>query len=53
MLVYLPRNVAALAKVAARYEHARDSATCHVHVVTSPDGLYRAEATDGRRLASA
>jgi hypothetical protein len=51
MLLYLPRNVAPLSKVVARAEHYRYGATCHIHVVAHPNGLYRAEATDGRRLA--
>lgn len=49
MPLYFPRNVAGLAALVARdpgrYSYAA------VHVLDPGDGLYRLEATDGRRLA--
>ena len=50
MIVYLPRNLASLSRLAARTEHTRFGATNNLHVLANPNGLYRAEATDGHRL---
>jgi hypothetical protein len=49
MALYLPRNLAALATVAAK-ENPRYAVT-GVRVLDPDDGTYRLEATDGRRLA--
>ncbi|HKI37988.1 MAG TPA: hypothetical protein VKA46_39405 [Gemmataceae bacterium] len=49
MPVFLHRNLAALAGVAAR-EPSRYAANA-LHVLDPGDGTYRVEATDGKRLA--
>lgn len=49
MLMNLPRNLAALCKVATR-EDLKFATTC-IHLLDEGNGLYRAEATDGRVLA--
>jgi hypothetical protein len=51
MLVYLPRNLAALTTLACRHEHPRFAATQGIRVLDQRNGLYRAEVTDGRRAA--
>jgi hypothetical protein len=48
MLVFIPRSLCALKRVAAKAEHARYGATQGIRI-TLASGLYRAEATDGRR----
>jgi hypothetical protein len=48
MLLFIPRSVCALKRVAAKSEHARFGATQGIRIILAP-GLYRAEATDGRR----
>jgi hypothetical protein len=48
MLLFIPRSLCALKRVAAKAEHARFGATQGIRI-TSTSGLYRAEATDGRR----
>jgi hypothetical protein len=48
MLLFIPRSLCALKRVAAKAEHARFGATQGIRF-TSASGLYRAEATDGRR----
>jgi len=48
MLLFIPRSLCALKRVAAKAEHARYGATTGIRV-TLASGLYRAEATDGRR----
>jgi hypothetical protein len=47
MLLFIPRSLCALKRVAARQEHARYGATQGIRI-TLASGLYRAEATDGR-----
>jgi hypothetical protein len=48
MLLFIPRSLCALKRVAAKAEHARFGATQGIRIVLR-SGLYRAEATDGRR----
>jgi hypothetical protein len=48
MLLFIPRSLCALKRVAAKAEHARYGATTDIRI-TLASGLYRAEATDGRR----
>src|SRR5687768_1976233 len=48
MLLFIPRSLCALKRVAAKSEHARFGATTGIRITLAP-GLYRAEATDGRR----
>jgi hypothetical protein len=48
MLLFIPRSLCALKRVAAKAEHARYGATQGIRI-TLASGLYRAEATDGRR----
>jgi hypothetical protein len=48
MLVFIPRSLCALKRVAAKTEHARFGATQGIRIALA-SGLYRAEATDGRR----
>jgi DNA polymerase III sliding clamp (beta) subunit (PCNA family) len=48
-MLFLPKNVAALAQIAAT-EATRYTLAC-VRVIACPGGWYRLEATDGRRLA--
>jgi hypothetical protein len=48
MLLFIPRSLCALKRVAAKAEHARYGATTGIRI-TLTSGLYRAEATDGRR----
>jgi hypothetical protein len=48
MLLFIPRSLCALKRVAARYEHAKFGATQGIRIALR-SGLYRAEATDGRR----
>jgi len=48
MLLFIPRSLCALKRVAAKAEHARYGATTGIRI-TLASGLYRAEATDGRR----
>jgi len=51
MLMNLPRNLAALCKVAAKEQNQRFEAMSSVHLLDQGNGLYRAEATDGRVAA--
>ena len=48
MLLFIPRSLCALKRVAAKAEHARFGATQGIRIALAA-GLYRAEATDGRR----
>jgi hypothetical protein len=48
MLLFIPRSLCALKRVAAKAEHARFGATQGIRIALR-SGLYRAEATDGRR----
>ena len=48
MFLFIPRALCALKRLVARTEHARYGATTGIHFWTA-DGMYRAEATDGRR----
>ena len=48
MLLFIPRSLCALKRVAAKTEHARFGATQGIRIALT-SGLYRAEATDGRR----
>jgi hypothetical protein len=48
MLLFIPRSLCALKRVAAKVEHARYSATQGIRIALA-SGVYRAEATDGRR----
>src|SRR5262245_51915752 len=48
MLLFIPRSLCALKRVAAKAEHARFGATQGIRIAMKP-GLYRAEATDGHR----
>src|SRR5262245_41993461 len=48
MLLFLPRSLCALKRVAAKAEHHRYGATQGIRIALTA-GLYRAEATDGRR----
>jgi hypothetical protein len=48
MLLFIPRSLCALKRVAAKSEHARFGATQGIRIALA-SGLYRAEATDGRR----
>jgi hypothetical protein len=48
MLLFIPRSLCALKRVAAKAEHARYGATQGIRISVA-SGLYRAEATDGRR----
>jgi len=52
MLLFIPRSLCALKRVAAKAEHARYGATQGIRI-TLASGLYRAEATDGRRAVIA
>jgi hypothetical protein len=52
MLLFIPRSLCALKRVAAKAEHARYGATQGIRI-TLASGLYRAEATDGRRAVVA
>ncbi len=49
MILFLPRNLALLSRVVSRSEHHQFSATTNIRVEAKPNGLYRAEAMDGRR----
>ena len=46
----LPPNLAALTRLVAKNQHSRFGATTGVHLSTTADGGFRAEATDGRVL---
>src|SRR5262245_57163907 len=48
MLLFIPRSLCALKRVAAKSEHARFGATQGIRIALR-SGLCRAEATDGRR----
>jgi hypothetical protein len=48
MLLFIPRSLCALKRVAAKAEHARFGATQGIRIALR-SGLYRAEATDGRQ----
>jgi hypothetical protein len=48
MLLFIPRSLCALKRVAAKAEHHRFGATQGIRIALRR-GLYRAEATDGRR----
>src|SRR4029079_6905205 len=48
MLAFIPRSLCALKRVAAKSDHPRFSATQGIRIALR-SGLYRAEATDGRR----
>ena len=48
MLLFIPRSLCALKRVAAKAEHSRFGATQGIRI-TLTSGLYRAEATDGHR----
>lgn len=48
MYLFIPRSLCALKRMVAKSEHARFGATTGIHLWTA-DGMYRAEATDGRR----
>jgi hypothetical protein len=48
MLLFIPRSLCALKHVAAKAEHARFGATQGIRIALR-SGLYRAEASDGRR----
>src|SRR5918995_711979 len=48
MLLFIPRSLCALKRVAAKSEHVRFGATQGIRITLAP-GLYRAEATDGHR----
>ena len=48
MLLFIPRSLCALKRVAAKAEHARYAATQGIRIALA-SGVYRAEATDGRR----
>jgi hypothetical protein len=48
MLLFIPRSLCALKRVAAKAEHARFGATQGIRIAVAA-GLYRAEATDGHR----
>ena len=48
MLLFIPRSLCALKRVAAKSEHVKFGATTGIRITLAP-GLYRAEATDGRR----
>jgi DNA polymerase III sliding clamp (beta) subunit (PCNA family) len=48
MLLFIPRSLCALKRVAAKAEHARFGATQGIRIALA-SGLYRAEATDGHR----
>lgn len=50
MLLNLHRNLKELASLTADYEHVRFDATTGVRLLDLDNGLYRAEATDGRVL---
>jgi hypothetical protein len=49
MLLFIPRSLCALKRVAAKAEHSRFGATTGIRIAVS-SGLFRAEATDGRRV---
>jgi hypothetical protein len=49
MYAFIPRSLCALKRVAARHEHGRFGATQGIRIAVKK-GLYRAEATDGRRV---
>src|SRR5205823_6016723 len=48
MFLFIPRSLCALKRVAAKAEHHRFGATQGIRIALA-SGLYRAEATDGRR----
>ena len=48
MLLFIPRSLCALKRVAAKVEHAKFGATQGIRIALA-SGVYRAEATDGRR----
>jgi hypothetical protein len=48
MLLFIPRSLCALKRVAAKTEHHKFGATQGIRIAVA-SGLYRAEATDGRR----
>lgn len=48
MLLFIPRSLCALKRVAAKSEHSRFGATQGIRITLAP-GMYRAEATDGHR----
>ena len=48
MLLFIPRSLCALKRVAAKSEHARFGATQGIRIALA-SGLYRAEACDGHR----
>jgi hypothetical protein len=48
MLLFIPRSLCALKRVAAKTEHHKFGATQGIRIAVAA-GLYRAEATDGRR----
>lgn len=50
MLMNVPRNLAALGKVASKYDNPRFALGC-IRLRDQGNGLYRAEASDGRTLA--
>ena len=48
MLLFIPRSLCALKRVAAKSKHIRFGATQGIRIAVR-SGLYRAEATDGQR----
>ena len=48
MPLFIPRSLCALKRVAAKVEHAKFGATQGIRIALA-SGMYRAEATDGRR----
>jgi hypothetical protein len=48
MLLFIPRSLCALKRVAAKEQHPRFAATQGIRIALA-SGIYRAEATDGRR----
>src|SRR5688572_13050040 len=49
MLLFIPRSLCALKRVAAKSEHVRYGATQGIRITLAAPGLYRAETTDGHR----
>jgi hypothetical protein len=48
MLLFIPRSLCALKRVAAKTEHSRFGATTGIRIAVA-SGLFRAEACDGHR----
>src|SRR5947209_8247731 len=48
MLLFIPRSLCALKRIAAKTEHCRFGATMGIRIALAP-GLFRAEACDGNR----